>query len=321
MRFNSFDSLHADQLDFVPRSRRKPLMRLVFSFGITIAIIALSAYVPFFAALDPYVAPLSIAVLTVLCLSTAYRIQMNLDLVMAAEFQNMVFAKALSVGTSFCMIVNRDGTIIHASDGLDDIFPGFDYAQSQALTGVFEHGTVRRADRERLMGAIYSGTSDRIVFPVIRQYQETKEFIITCEPLARPVGYSLIRGREYLGQRAGLQILPDVLSATSLEKINHLLAATPVGHYTTDAFGRFEYVNPAFESLMGYGTGEIISMKLSLSHLFSVSVKRRSLKNPPPMTMRALPYLFPKPTRTSPHPSARPSCGMRRASCRVSRAP
>jgi PAS domain-containing protein len=268
MRFSKIDSLRADQLDFVPRERRNQLTRLIFAFGFVIGAIFLSAYVPMFRAFAIYTPLIAILLVALLCLYVVYHKQLSLDLVMAAEFQNMIFTQALSVGSNFCMIVRRDGTIVHASDGLSAIFPRFDYAQSQALEGVFEQGTVRKADRERLMGAIYSGTTDRLIFPIINQYQDRKEYIITVEPMPRPAGFSLIRGREYLGQRAGLQMMPDALRATSIEKLDHLLSTTPISHYTADNFGRFEYVNPAFEYLLGYGLGEVVESKLSLHHLF-----------------------------------------------------
>jgi PAS domain S-box-containing protein len=118
------------------------------------------------------------------------------------------------------------------------------------------------------MAAIYSNTNEQLVFSVITQYQPAKDYIITVEPMPRPSGFSVVRGREYLGQRSGVARLPDSLSATSIDKIEHLLAGTSVAHFTTDAFGRFEYVNPAFETMLGYASGEIVELKLGLHHVF-----------------------------------------------------
>jgi PAS domain S-box-containing protein len=190
-----------------------------------------------------------------------------LDLVLSTEYQNLLFAQALSVGSSFLLIVRRDGTIVHASEGLADVIPNFNYAQAQALEGLFVLGTVRKTDRERIMGAIHSNTRETLVFPIIAQYQPAKDYILTVEPMPRPAGFSVVRGREYLGQRAGLQRLPDSLSATSMDQLEHLLCTTDVAHFTTDAYGRFEYVNPAFERLLGYEAGEILESKLSLHHV------------------------------------------------------
>jgi PAS domain S-box-containing protein len=196
-----------------------------------------------------------------------YRKQKNLDLVMSTEYQNLLFTQALGLGCAFCIMVRRDGTIVYSNDGLSKLFPRFDYAQSQALEGVFEQGIVRMADRDRLMAAIHSGSTEHLIFPIFNPYNEKTDYIITVEPLVRPSGFSIVRGREYLGKRAGMELMPDILRSTSIDKLDRLLSTTPVAHYNTDAFGRFEYVNPAFERLFGYEAGEILASKLSLHHL------------------------------------------------------
>ena len=268
MRFSKLDSVQADLLDFIPRERRGEIRRLVFAFMAVALILFGMAYLPSLASVAAYAPLVGIVLLAILCLYVAYRTQIDIDLVMASEFQNMLFSQALGIGSLFAMIVRRDGTIVHTSDGLSDVFPTFDYASSQALEGLFEQGTVRKLDRDRILDAIRSGGNERLVFPVVSQYREKKDYILTVEPLPRPAGFSLVRGREYLGQRAGLQMLPDSLRSTTGDKLDHLLSTTSTAHYTTDQYGRFEYVNPAFEYLFGYQPHQIVEAKLSLHHLF-----------------------------------------------------
>ncbi len=267
MRFDTLDAVQADQLDFVPRERRSRVLRTIFAFVVAIALIFIMAFAPPLSKFAAYLPFVAIFILALLCLFTAHQEQTTLDLATAAEYQSLLYSQALSLGASFSLIVRREGSIVYASDGLRAVFPQFDYAESKALEGVFEQGLVRKADRERIMGAIYSSTPERLVFTLSNQYQDHKDYIITVEPMARPAGYSMVRGREYLGKRSGLQAMPDALSATSADKLEHLLATTPTAHYTTDAFGRFEYVNPAFEQLFGYAPGDIVASKLSLHHL------------------------------------------------------
>ena len=267
MRFNRMDSLYPDQLDFVPRERRNGVFRFIAAFSIAIVLVFILAYAPplnHYALYSPLVA---ILLMAILCLYVVYHQQIILDLVLSTEYQNLLFTQALHIGSTFFMIVRRDGTIVHASEGMSEIIPGFDYAQSQALDGLFTLATVRKTDRERIMGAIYSNTREQLVFPLISQYQPPKEYIMTVEPMVRPAGFSVLRGREYHGQRGNVQRLPDSLSATSVERLEHLLSTTDAAHYTTDAFGRFEYVNPAFERMLGYDGGEIVASKLSLHHV------------------------------------------------------
>lgn len=267
MRFNRMDSLYPDQLDFVPRERRNRVFRIIAAFSVTIALVFILAYAPPLRTIAPYSPLVAILLMAILCLYVVYHQQIILDLVLSTEYQNLLFTQALQIGSAFFMIVRRDGTIVHASDGMGDIIPGYDYSQSQALDGLFTLATVRKTDRERIMAAIYSNTREQLVFPIISQYQQPKEFIMTLEPMVRPAGFSVLRGREYHGQRGSAERLPDSLSATSIERLEHLLSTTDVAHYTTDAFGRFEYINPAFERMLGYDSGEIIASKLSLHHL------------------------------------------------------
>lgn len=267
MRVSKMDNLQVDLLDFVPRERSALIRRTIAAFFIAGLIIFAIAFMPL-GNISLYTPLVAVLLMAILCLFVSYHLQINLDLVTAAEFQNMLYAQALALGSAFSMIVRRDGTIVHTSDNFADIFPGFNYASSQALEGVFEHGTVRKLDRERILDAIHSNTPERLVFPLITQYAAKKDYIITVEPLARPAGFCLIRGREYLGQRAGLQVLPDTLRATSIDKLDHLLTTTTTAHYTADQYGRFEYVNPAFAAMFGYTPNEIVESKLSLHHLF-----------------------------------------------------
>lgn len=268
MRFSEMESFKPTQMDFVPRERRNQITLLTFSFVVTMVIILISGYTPIFKQSDIYTPLIAIVLIGVLCLYVLYNKQVGLDLVMSTEYQNLLFSKALSLGSTFCIITQRDGTIIYASEGIDKVFSNFGYAQAQALGGVFEQGVVLTADRERIMGAIRSGSNDNLIFPIFNRNNEKKDYILTVEPLPRPGGYSLVRGREYFGNRTGTQMLPDLLRSTSIDKIDHMLATSPIAHYTTDAFGRFEYVNPAFEQLFAYKPEVILLSKLRLHHLF-----------------------------------------------------
>jgi PAS domain S-box-containing protein len=267
MRFSEMDTLLPNQYDFVPRERRWHIWQVIVAFALAIALIFIAAYAPFFKALGFYSPVAVVLVITALCLYVVYRKQINLDLVMSTEYQNMLFAQAFRVGSSFAMIVRRDGTILHADESMSTIFPRYHFNESQALETIFGQGVVRTVDRERVMGAIRSATSDHLIFPITDEQGIEKNYILTVDPLPRPSGFCLLRGREYLGQRAGSELLPDILRSTSIDKLDHLLTTTHIAHYTTDAYGRLEYVNPALERLCGYEDGEILSTKLALHHL------------------------------------------------------
>lgn len=267
MRFNEIDTLQQNQLDFVPRERSRDIWNIITAFTTVMVIVAISIYAPIFDNMEVYGPVIALVMVAILCLYVVYRKQINLDLVMSTEYQNLLFAQSLTIGCSFCFIARSDGTIVHASDAITKVFPSFDYARSRSLQGVFEQGVVRTSDRERIMAAIHTNTPEHLIFPIHSNRDEKKDYILTVDPLPRPSGFSIIRGREYLGQRTGMSMLPDLLRSTTMDKIDHLLASTPIALYTTDAFGKFEYVNPAFERALGYDKGEMLESKLSLYHV------------------------------------------------------
>ncbi len=267
MRFHELDALRPDQLDFVPRERRSQITKVMLAFSMAVLLVLVAAYTPLSGTVAPYIPILAILLIALLGVFVTFHNQIILDLLMSNEYQNMLLAQGFGVGPGFGLIVRRDARIVHASEGIDAIFPQFDYSQSQALDSIFEQGLVRKADRERIIGAIHNCTGERIVFPIIAPYEAPKEYILTVQPMARPSGFSVIRCREFLGKRTGLQMLPDGLSLTSVDKIEHLLTTTSIPHFTTDAFGRIEYANPAFDRALGYEAGEIVESKLSLHHL------------------------------------------------------
>jgi PAS domain S-box-containing protein len=264
MRFEESDNSAPSRLDFVPRERRNQGQQLVTFSLLIIAFVLLFGYVP--ALRDMAITPiLTVIAIASLCFYVIYRYQQALDLLMHTEFQNLLFSQGMVLGSTFCMIVQRDGTITYAGDGLGDIFGHTGYSKSAALETLFSNGGVGKADRERILGAIYNNVTDRIVFHLTLPNGVEQTYILTLEPFARPSGYVLLRGREYRGDRMGTQMLPDMLRSTSADKLDHMFATTPVAHYATDAFGRFEYVNQAFETCLGYFPGEVLDTRLTLT--------------------------------------------------------
>lgn len=267
MRYTESGTTSPSQLDFVPRERRSEIWRTIGAFIIAILLIFILSFAPDNAIGKAVAGIVSLVVICVLCFYVVFRKQQNLDLVMTTEYQNLLFSQAATLGADFCMFVRRDGTVVYSSEGVREIFPNTHYSESQALETIFEEGSVNKTDRERVMGAIHSNSSDRIVFPLTLRDSARQEYILTIEPLPRPAGFSVIRGRKYRDTRAGTQIMPDVLRSTSADKLDMLLTNTPVAHFTTDSYGRFEYVNPALESLLGYDPGEVRESKLAVHHL------------------------------------------------------
>lgn len=264
MRFDETEQNNPTHQDFIPRKRHGQNVKLGLAFIATLVSLYVFAYVPGFNGHG--IAPLClILILGTLCVYVILRNQQSIDLVMSTEYQNLLFSQGISVGNSFCIFIRRDGSIVYANHGIRELLGTQNIAQSQMLEAVFNAGHVSKAERERVMNSIASATSDKLIFSIRTAEGIEKSYILTLEPLARPSGYLLIRGREYRNDRIDSQQMPHVLRATSPEKLEQLLARTPIGNYTTDATGKFEFVNQAFEKALGYAEGEMLQNKISLS--------------------------------------------------------
>ncbi len=263
MRFTESTYQSPAQMDFVPRERRGQILQLVLAFIFSIVLIFVLSFVmaKTWGSIGIFA---SMGVITVLCFFVVTRKQQNLDLVMNTEYQNLMFAQAAALGSSFCLFTRRDGTVVYSNDGLRKLFPDVAYGESHALDTIFERGKVGAPERERIIAAVFGGKSERVILAITSHDGKTQDYILTIEPLERPGEFLVIRGREYRDSRAGTQILPDALRATSADKIDHMLAKTPVAFFTTDEYGQFEYVNPAFEQMLGYAPGEILNARLNI---------------------------------------------------------
>ncbi len=273
MRADEMDTPSPSQLDFVPRDRRNESFKLVVAFLLVIGLILLLGYVP--GLNDLSYAPLACAAMIgLLGWHVVPRYQRSLDLVLFTEYQNLLFSQSLALGANFCLIVKRDGAIAYANDGLKKTFGHGGYGDTLSLPTILERSGIALPDRERILGSIYNHLADRVVFPLATGHDTSKRYILTIEPLARPSGYTLVRGREFQEPRTDTPMMPTMLRATSADKLGHLLDHTPIPHYATDAFGRFEYVNQAFEDCLGFSHREILSSRMNLTTiLFEIDDK------------------------------------------------
>ena len=267
MRFSEADFASPGQLDFIPRERQNQVINDIIAFFIALVILGALAFLSNGVIRYTHALIATFAVIMALGIYVITRKQQNLDLVMNTEYQNMLFSQASALGFAFILFARRDGTIVYASEGLSHLFPYAAASESKALESVFEQGGVAAADRERILNAIYSGAKERIVFPITGGDGQPKDYILTVEPIKRPSGFMILRAREYYPERKGVEKMPETLRATSAEKLDHLLGTSAVAHFVTDAFGRFEYVNPAMESLLGVAPGTLVRDRLSINTL------------------------------------------------------
>lgn len=251
--------------DFVPRSHSRPAKQMVFIYLLACAaIFAISQFRELFG--GDFLSSLLVTFIVVgIAAFTLVNRQQHNDLIMATEFENMLFAAAASLGSSFCLFLKTDGTIVYCNDGTRDLFPRITYDESRALDELLDDGNVSQADRNRIYSALSSGSKETLIFPITDGDNNRIDFILTIEPLKRPNGYFVLRGRRYYPERKQSVKLPDNLRTTSLEKINSVLDHVAEGIYTTNKHGTVEFMNEPLTKHLGYKASTITEKKTTLT--------------------------------------------------------
>lgn len=269
MRYGDQNDTTASSGDFVPRSRSKDVWKVIMGFALALGLMLFLNLMPNTVGGATEASLISLIAISALCFYIVYQKQQNLDLVMATEFQNLLFAQAAAQGSDFCLFVKRDGVIVYANDGLRRLFPNIQYSDANALEALFEAAEMNKVDRERVQSAIYANERDRLIFPMRDSTGNAREYILIIDPLARPPGYIVIRGREYYNKRVGSESFPEVLRSTSPETLEHLLSYTPSPMFISNEHGGLTYVTPSLESFLGYASGEMVSNKMQVHHVFA----------------------------------------------------
>ncbi len=256
MRFTETDNFGLHDLEFKPRDTRQGIMQLVFVYTVGIAVIVgLALNVGSLGA-----GLFSLLVTLLLCGLAFYTVmirQNNVDLVLATEFQNLIFASAASHGSDFTMFLKGDGAILYANEGLRKMFPSSSLDQGAALDTLLEEGKVANSDREKMYSALISGKGEKLVFPIKDHKGVETQYIVSIQPLQRPPGVYVVRGREYVMSRTAGVEKPKDFKNTSLNHIDQAISNLPFGVYIIGSNGDVEFANHHLETSLGYAAGKL----------------------------------------------------------------
>ncbi|MCI5049079.1 MAG: hypothetical protein MRY32_01930 [Rickettsiales bacterium] len=264
MRFAD-DQTDSINPDFVPRTHGRPLYQLLFVYGLAIgAIFFISQYRETFGGDFLSSVLVSCVVVGIATYTLMFR-QQNIDLMMATEFENLLFSAAASLGSNFCLFLRADGTIVYSNDGTRELFPRIIYDESRALDDLLDDGNVSKTDRNRIYSALSSGEKETLIFPITDADNNRIDFILMIEPLKRPRGYFVMRGRRYYPDRKDTVKLPERLRATSLDKITSIMDNVAEGVYTADKHGTIEFMNGPLIKHLGFKDATIEERKTTVS--------------------------------------------------------
>ena len=238
--------------DFMPRDYFSPLKKIIPIYSIIICLMIASIHFSSLIGGNLIASILCSIFLIIAALATYIRILQTNDLMMANDFQNLLFATAASLGSSFCFYVRLDGTVVYANDGMREIFSNFAPDRSNALDAILEAGVVSSEDRTKLYSAMSRGKRETFVFSIKDKDGSMKDYFLTIEPLQRPSGYFVIFGRPYQPERVAATKLSGEMDQINPLKIESMVNMIPLGIYITNTTGVIEYTNHMLNEMVRF---------------------------------------------------------------------
>jgi len=253
--------------DFIVRNRRPLAIRLFLAFAI--AFIAIYTAASLMSAMNTMgskgifflILTLTIGVLGWVTMISASQ---HRDLVLATEFQNAMLASAVQLSTRFCLITKRDGSIVYIDPGFQKLFPQFMHGDGRTIDGLFTSAGILPDVIKKISTALERYQAERVMMPFKDAAGNITPMIITIDVLPRPKGYFLFRGRDFIEKRTAPKSDADTTSALLLEQALYVL---PEGVLITNSAGLVTYVNHALEEWLGYTTGEMLIVPLTIERI------------------------------------------------------
>lgn len=267
----SSTSIAGDHHDFVVRTRRPLWQTLFIMFASVIPVsIFLGMYVN-----DPIIfGEILFVLLGSLGTYVVFVVQRCRDLVLATEFQNALFSSALGHSNKFCLIIKNDSTIAYIDRSLQEMFPGFIKEPRRAIDVLLEQGQVSKEERKMVFSAIERRVRSKVVFDIIDHKKQSHRIMMTIEPITRPKGFMLLRGREFVEKRVlGPQLPNDsktpIFNKTNISLFSYIMDSMDIGAYMIDLFGNITYANLTLEQWLDFDEDELTTSNLSVKDIIS----------------------------------------------------
>lgn len=261
-----------DMGDFVVRDNSIPLWKLLALFLCGFAVLYGVATHAEMVGGHIGVAVAIFAVVAPMAWFTIYYSQQNRDMLLSAEFQNALFSAAARLKTKFVMIIKQDGTVFYFDRGFQKVFPETNSRGTLMIDKLFNSEQLSKAEADKLARALAENRSESIYVNLSDAEGRPRQIIITVDPLPRPAGFYILRGRDYVVKQ--YERAPRPVDGTRLAEdpyvsatMAHMMHTMPYGLYATDHEGRITFINYRLETWLGYGQNEVISRNLTLSDL------------------------------------------------------
>lgn len=257
--------------DFVVRTRRPVWQTLFLMFA---SVLPVSIFLSIFVK-DIFVfGEILFVLLGTLGTYVVYTVQRCRDLVLATEFQNALFSSALGHSNKFCLIIKNDSTVAYIDRSLQEMLPNFYKEPRRAIDVLLEQGQVSKEDRKIVFSAIERRVRGKVVFDIIDYKKQRHRIMMSIEPITRPKGFMLLRGREFVEKRVLGPQLPDdnktpVFNKTNISLFSYIMDSMDIGAYIIDLFGNITYANLTLEQWLDFDENELTNRELSLKDIIS----------------------------------------------------
>lgn len=120
----------------------------------------------------------------------------NLELVRATEFQSALFSSALGMNHDFTFIVAvKDYSIFYLDRPFQNVFPYF-FKQKERALDVFLDQTKVSSENQKTLRSLLERRNSQNIILEMEADGEMKKVALTIEPIPRPDGFMIIRGRK-----------------------------------------------------------------------------------------------------------------------------
>ncbi len=218
-----------------------------------------------------------------LVLFTAIYLHKNLDIVMATEFQNALFAGAARLNTEFTLIVKEDGTIIYSDIKYNRKFSHLINEGLWGLDALLAHEGLSKENKNRLLRALANGDSEYIPFSMKDPQGGTNQISLVVEPinvrqtLSQDSSEQMALNIVPINRPDGYIFIRAVRKENSRPSIEPLLRQAQFPLYITDTSGNFRHANEAFFRLVEYSSDEFDMGQVTIPQLIEALDKSQTI--------------------------------------------
>lgn len=251
-RFSEESQHRPSPNDFVIRKRLPPLIVLALIFAGAFLILLLAAYnMENWGGFGGFTV-LGLIIFGGLGWFTIAFTQRNRDLVMATEFQNMLFAAAAAIQSSFVLITKRDGTVVYFNPGFHKMFPHFSKRSAQMLDAVLENGALTTEEGEKIRDAIAEGVFYQTSYLYSDDEGKKRQLVLSVAPLPRPEGFSLVKCIDPEDSNAEIGFMfSGGAGGPAGYLLDNLVQTLPFGVYTLTDDKHLIFANDTFAMFLG----------------------------------------------------------------------